>query len=252
MKKIILFTFLIVNLLFSTQTVYAQSIFDFNKSVPGVGCGVAGDTTGKDICCNIQSNFQCNQPIFTTLQGFLGLIPGVGNAVSQFLVKCQGLQSYVQSNNNNPCLSGQPTTSNYSDPSCKCIDPVASASASPAIALMCYKYLTGSSSPNELSNCLKCSAKPGLWTGIGCLSLDVQQLITGFILNLGVGLGGGFALLCIIYSAFMMQSSQGNPEKLKKAQENLTSCIMGLILIIFSVFILRLVGVTILGIPFLS
>jgi len=47
----------------------------------------------------------------------------------------------------------------------------------------------------------------------------------------------------------MMQSSQGNPEKLKKAQEMITSCIMGLMLIIFSVFILKLIGVNILKIP---
>ena len=47
----------------------------------------------------------------------------------------------------------------------------------------------------------------------------------------------------------MMQTSQGNPEKLKKAQEMLTSCIMGLMLIIFSVLILRLIGVDILKIP---
>ena len=38
-------------------------------------------------------------------------------------------------------------------------------------------------------------------------------------------------------------------EKIKKAQDLLTSCIMGLMLIIFAVFILRLVGVNILRIP---
>ena len=36
---------------------------------------------------------------------------------------------------------------------------------------------------------------------------------------------------------------------LKKAQELITSCIMGLMLIIFSIFILRLIGVDILKIP---
>jgi len=46
-----------------------------------------------------------------------------------------------------------------------------------------------------------------------------------------------------------MQSSQGNPEKLKKSQDMITSCIMGLMLIIFSIFILKLIGVDILKIP---
>jgi len=66
---------------------------------------------------------------------------------------------------------------------------------------------------------------------------------------MGIGLAGLIALLCIIYAAFMIQISSGNPERIKKAQELLTSCIMGLMLIIFSVFILRLIGVDILKIP---
>ncbi len=253
MKKIIFSIILIVALfLISHRPVYAQDIFNFDKSVPGVGCGVAGDTTGKDICCNIQANFQCNHPILQWASGPLSVIPFVGSTVQDFLTKCQGLQTFVAQNNNLPCISGSPT-SNISDPSCRCVDSnIASGSASVAISSMCYKYLSNTSSSTELGDCLRCSAQNGLWTGVGCLPLNLQQLITSFILNLGIGLGGGFAFLCIIYSAFMMQSSQGNPEKLKKAQENLTSCILGLVLIIFSIFILKLVGVSILGIPFLS
>ena len=55
--------------------------------------------------------------------------------------------------------------------------------------------------------------------------------------------------MCIIYSAYLIQFSRGNPERIKKAREYLTSCIMGLLLIIFSIFILRLIGVDILRIP---
>jgi len=84
---------------------------------------------------------------------------------------------------------------------------------------------------------------------MGCVYTDTKDFIEKTVFGLGIGLAGGFALLCIIYAAFMMQSSQGNPEKLKKAQELITSCIMGLMLIIFSVFILRLIGVSILKIP---
>ena len=114
---------------------------------------------------------------------------------------------------------------------------------------MCSKFLTGSTNARELSGCFNCANSNGMWTGMGCLPLDINTLISGFILNTGIGLGGGLALLCIIYAAFLMQSSQGNPEKLKKAQEMITSCIMGLMLIIFSVFIMRLIGVNILRIP---
>lgn len=102
----------------------------------------------------------------------------------------------------------------------------------------------------EQPKCLSCvTGKKGIWTAIGCVESDISTLVRNTAMRWGIGLAGGLALLCIIYSAFMMQSSQGNPERLKKAQEMITSCIMGLMLIIFSVFILRLIGVEILKIP---
>jgi len=105
-------------------------------------------------------------------------------------------------------------------------------------------------SSNEKSSCLSCvTTDKGIWTAIGCVQSDLGTFISQKLLGWGVGLAGIIAMLCIIYSAFQLQTSQGNPEKIKKAQELLTSCIMGLMLIIFSVFILRLIGVDILRIP---
>ena len=102
----------------------------------------------------------------------------------------------------------------------------------------------------EKSECLNCvNNEDGVWTGIGCLTTDFSAFIKDKVFGIGLGLAGAVSLLCIIYSAFMLQTSQGSPEKIKKAQELLTNCIIGLILIIFSVFILRLIGVTILKIP---
>jgi len=74
-------------------------------------------------------------------------------------------------------------------------------------------------------------------------------LFIGFILRWAIGIGGGIAFLLIVYSAFMIMTSQGNPERLKAGQELLTSAIAGLIMLIFSVFILELIGVKILQIP---
>lgn len=102
----------------------------------------------------------------------------------------------------------------------------------------------------ERSECLRCVGNNiGVWTAIGCVYSDLDKFITEKVFGWGIGLAGIIALLCIIYSAFTLQTSGGNPEKIKKAQELLTSCIMGLMLIIFSVFILRLIGVDILKIP---
>ncbi len=71
----------------------------------------------------------------------------------------------------------------------------------------------------------------------------------GFILKWAIGIGGGIAFLLIIYAGFMLMTSQGNPERLQAGKELMTSAISGLILLIFSIFILKVIGVDILGIP---
>lgn len=102
--------------------------------------------------------------------------------------------------------------------------------------------------PSEKVSCRACNTH-GFWTAIGCIDFKLETFIKEKLFVFGVGLAGIIALLCIIYSAFTLQTAGGNPEKLKKAQEMLTSCIIGLILIIFSVFILKVIGVDILRIP---
>lgn len=87
-------------------------------------------------------------------------------------------------------------------------------------------------------------------TAIGCIPvLDNSNGATfmGFILKWAVGIGGGIAFLLILYGGFMVMTSAGNPERLKAGQELLTSAISGLILLIFSIFILKFIGVDILG-----
>lgn len=89
-----------------------------------------------------------------------------------------------------------------------------------------------------------------IYTAIGCvpvLGANGQTDFLSFVLKWAVGVGGGIAFLLIIYGGFMVMSSSGNPERLKAGQELLTSAIAGLILLIFSVFILKFIGVDILG-----
>ncbi|MFH1971561.1 MAG: pilin [Patescibacteria group bacterium] len=88
-----------------------------------------------------------------------------------------------------------------------------------------------------------------LYTAIGCIPVDNLELFISSILGWAIGIGGGIAFLLIIYSGFMIMTSSGNPERLKAGQELLTSAIAGLIMLIFSVFILRVIGVDILKIP---
>jgi len=84
-------------------------------------------------------------------------------------------------------------------------------------------------------------------TAIGCIPVFNQSEFISFVLNWGVGIGGGIAFLLMLYAGFMTMTASGNPERLKAGQELLTSAIAGLILLIFSIFILKFIGVDILG-----
>lgn len=86
-------------------------------------------------------------------------------------------------------------------------------------------------------------------TAIGCIPITDQGGFIAFFLRWGIGIGGGIAFVLILVAIFQIMTSQGNPERLKAGQELLVSAISGLILLIFSVFILQLIGVEILQIP---
>ncbi|MFH0937082.1 MAG: pilin [Candidatus Daviesbacteria bacterium] len=87
----------------------------------------------------------------------------------------------------------------------------------------------------------------GIQTAIGCIPTQPQALIQG-ILRFTTGAGGGIALLLMIWGAFQMITSAGNPESVKKGADQITSAIIGLLFIIFSVLLLQVIGVDILDI----
>lgn len=97
-------------------------------------------------------------------------------------------------------------------------------------------------------DCMRCFGKGEAWTAIGCIQTTPEGFIKSF-LGLGVGIAGGIAFLLILFSGFQMMTSAGNPEKLNAGKELMTSAISGLVLIVFSIFLLRLIGVEILGLP---
>jgi hypothetical protein len=88
----------------------------------------------------------------------------------------------------------------------------------------------------------------GIPTAIGCIPFGTPEALTTFFLRWALGIGGGIALLLIIYASFIISTSSGDPRRMQGGKELLTSAIAGLMLLIFSVFILRILGVNILGI----
>lgn len=103
---------------------------------------------------------------------------------------------------------------------------------------------------HAFAGCLTCANRGGYYSAIGCLPInDLGSFVTTLAFQIGLGLAGAFCILCMIYSAIIMQTSGGNSEAIGNAQKTLMSCLSGLVLIIFSVFIIRFIGVDILRIP---
>lgn len=103
----------------------------------------------------------------------------------------------------------------------KCLDPLPS----------------GSDNPKDSVN-----------TAFGKISTDPAELVNT-LLTIAIGVAGGIAFLLIVYGGFRMAFSQGDPKAVQEARDIITSAIVGLLLIVFSVFLLNLIGVDILGLP---
>lgn len=98
-------------------------------------------------------------------------------------------------------------------------------------------------------NCWVCQNSGGIWSAIGCLPTDFSALINKYVFTTGVGIAGGIAFLYFLYGAFMILTSTGNAERLEEAKQIITSSLAGLLLIIFSIFLLKTIGVDILQLP---
>lgn len=235
------------------------------SQLPGLDCGVAGASNGIDKCCSNPTIKQetklpwQDNPILSLIPNILDYVlsntPIFGgllvNPVKEYFKVGMERLNYLyelQKKYNITCIYGEPEQTENTCV-CRMQGQNNNVDLNKAIANLCYRYL--GKEARELKNCLNCAIVNSIYTGIGCIPLNTQKFITNFLLSIGIGLGGVVALMCIIYSAFMIQTSAGNPERLKKAQENLTSCILGLMMIIFSIFILRIIGFDILRIPFL-
>ena len=88
-------------------------------------------------------------------------------------------------------------------------------------------------------------------TAIGLIPTKPAGLVSR-LFSLLLGLSGGIALILIMISGYRLMTSGANAEAVTGAKETLTSAIVGLLFIIFSLVILEVVGVDILKIPGLN
>lgn len=88
-----------------------------------------------------------------------------------------------------------------------------------------------------------------IFTAIGCVPADELQEFTEFTVRWSIGIAGGITLLLIIYSGYLYTTSKGNPQKIQAAKELITAAVGGLLFLILSATLLRLVSSNILDIP---
>ena len=61
----------------------------------------------------------------------------------------------------------------------------------------------------------------------------------GNIAQLILGLTGGLALLMFVYGGFLMLSSGGSEEKVKKGKDAITAAVIGIFIILFAGYLIR-------------
>lgn len=111
--------------------------------------------------------------------------------------------------------------------------------------------------PQNWDTCMQCLYKPdgsprerSYYTVIGCLSTDPTATpFTKSLLSIVFGIAGGISFLAVLYGSGLVLTSSGDPQQLAHGKEVIFSSILGIFLIVFSVFLLKVVGVDILGIP---
>jgi hypothetical protein len=119
-------------------------------------------------------------------------------------------------------------------------------------------FCAGGTKPSDYNACMTClyetpSAptvlKEGVsWTVLGCVKTDPGSF-TEQMLKVVTSVIGGIMFLVFLFGGFKLLTSAGDPIQMATGKKLVTSSIVALLLVIFSLVILRFVGVEILKIP---
>lgn len=110
------------------------------------------------------------------------------------------------------------------------------------VAFYVESTTTGSTNADVLANC---RAQGGIYTALGCLDVTPVGVITGLI-RIALGVMSGVVLVQLMIVGLIYQS--GLEENIEKAREIIISTSTGTALIVFSVLILRVIGIDVLDV----
>lgn len=107
---------------------------------------------------------------------------------------------------------------------------------------------------NQVDACTKCiiqnwqgsaSTSSYNWSAsLGCIDTRMNPFITRLI-QIGLGIGSGLAVIRIIQGAFMRQTN--DPAKIQEGNEIITSTVLGLVVLAAAMVLLQIIGVNVLG-----
>lgn len=153
--------------------------------------------------------------------------------------------------------SGPPPCGNIEEPCCGTIPPLTCnwpyvpSNESTPDSCVCEEALTPPPPLPTLPPISLPPSQPGVGyidTAIGRIDVSSPEAFVNKILTFSLGIGGGIAIILIIIGGGQVLTSAGNPEKVKAGKELITSAVSGLLLIVFAVFLLKLIGKDILKI----
>lgn len=253
--KYIVITAGCVSIFLTGQSVQAQGV---PPSPTPVQCGIANDPNRNKCCPTIRVKDRITDE-FRALGSAVvpgpiaDIVAGIMNVVVQNMYGIKEMEALqVQ------CLNGvaDPATANNPN-QCTCIIPEKPVE-NVTMTKLCEKYIDQENRKGDYDACIACATGEningqqglgGYYSSLGCVPASLEDFVSNYVLRIGIGLAGLISLGCIIYSSILLQTSKGDPEVIQKARDQITSCIIGLLMIIFSTLILRIIGVDILRIP---
>jgi hypothetical protein len=85
-------------------------------------------------------------------------------------------------------------------------------------------------------------------TAIGCINIGSAEKLADDFTNWVIGFAGGLGFLMIVWGGYLFMTSRGDPGIVQKGKDIITSALSGIFFLIFSAFIVELIGVEILNI----
>jgi hypothetical protein len=128
-------------------------------------------------------------------------------------------------------------------------NPPQSETGCPLLFSCCTQYPTNRIVRNPLPILCTVNGQEGINTAIGCIPVTGQNQLLQFIFPWAIGVAGGTSFLLIIVAGFLIMSSGGDPQKAKAGKELLGAAVAGLVMVIFSVYILDVIGLRIFRFP---